>query len=270
MISLDPSFSENKQQFVCLHSGWKLNSAYLIDGKFGSFIDPIVAATYVDREFHYSRIGHETANAMVKLIMQDLEKAGFREQLTHLSMSDVEVVGYANPEGRAAKELEHHMESLRFWGNRGNKHHKYHLLLYTPLQYWEAKAKGVQLSSPPPPTTKTSLKKQTKKKKKTTTKKTKSSSSNNNKPVYFYKINCEGDKFEKGVVTQNQMIDLSEGYSKITFLNFKSNEWRICLSGGGEVNQTVNSLMPVKSDQTLNPRGDCMIFSSKQMYPDGS
>jgi hypothetical protein len=50
LADLEPVFE--KDHFICMFTGHFLDSAYLIAGKYGSFYDPIIAATYIQ-----SRLG---------------------------------------------------------------------------------------------------------------------------------------------------------------------------------------------------------------------
>src|ERR1700759_5152038 len=68
LADLEPVFI--KDHFVCMFTGHELSSAYLIGGKYGSFYDPIIAATYLQSQLRKT-INHEHFSKYQEMVAKD-------------------------------------------------------------------------------------------------------------------------------------------------------------------------------------------------------
>lgn len=244
---LEPELTEDKKNFVCKLTGHVLANAYLIDKKHGSFYDPSLALAYLDTMYHKHLMTHLEINRLVSLIVIDLNKIS-QPAARRSDIPGAEPCHFATDDSMYSGILRDHLQSVRG---------KYSNLLMNTTEYFAGVAVAAVVPTP--------------KKRKASAKKKKSNQQPPNKKIHYYSMDAKAESYTEGDFMTNQLFRVPDTGISIAFISARQNEIKIVVTderNSKEINQAFNALAPLNG-KDLHFRGDCWLFSTKEMFPDG-
>lgn len=231
-----------KQYFQCLYSGLRIEKAYLIEKKYGSFYDPIIASTYLK---YLEMNGLIDSN-----LLQDLLKIIAKECMQTTSKSIDQLMLSKNPQNC---QIEGTLEYLIFNAHKAVSMDEFN---FEPLLI---KAKNFKKS-----------------KKRTTSTKKRTLEQQQDKKIYCYRFDNSNNKMN-GITEINHndymILDFIEDcpINKIS-VNYVHGGFQIFLSSVGvgsidQINPQVNNLLH-GTDQEVYGK-TVFLLTTKPLFPDG-
>ena len=241
----------DSDKFECYLTGHLLTEAYLIDRKYLSFYDPVVAVTWVRRQINEINIPLELGQKLLHLIQKDLNN----EELFAIT---------AIVEEKLLLPEMFSLDSNHPVNTQLNLH-----LNETKLKYQKYLMTVKDISS-----SNSSINTTTKKRKRSESNNNSSSSSSN---LYFVPEKEEDTSFYQKTVSENSVIDLSDIFgpgSKMSLHYTRPNNFCMIFSvekeEGSEnnnINSRINSIL-ARFNYTKNiiHRGNSMILSKNPLF----
>lgn len=218
-------------------TGHILEEAYIINNKYGSFYDPVIAVTFIRRAMDHLDMTEELGQKLLKMIIADTKQELF--SLTVILNEPLITKETFDEDGRNLVSREFHRHI------RDSKLH-YQKFLKTPEE-------TQKLNNTP---------------------KRKTKRNNNYKNFNFYYVSQEKEKnFENQKVPNHQVVSLEKIFgpgSEMSIHSSKPNQFMIILSNGDkekDVNLTTNYLLAKYSEaNNVVHRGDACIISKSDLF----
>lgn len=228
---LKPEFDTKKVEFICLFTGRSTKQAYLINRTYGSFLDPVLAMTWLERE-KGKTLTCDFYNQLRAMVSKD---TGVENPLTLTLLENASIQTMNNLHTHHYKELDKHINYMR---------------KTKPYQHLETDA-TVYIEK--------------------TKKKPRPKSCETQKIVHLYQFTQQDMLTEHTEINTNQIYSLEnicEGLM-VSIHNIKPSSFLIAFSNSknDEMNIPVNSALG-KFSMPQNHKGDVIIISKIPLCPD--
>lgn len=220
-------------------TGHILNEAYVINNKYGSFYDPVIAVTFIRRAMDHSDMTEEMGQKLLKMIFTDTEQDLY--SLTVILNEPLITKEMFNEEDGK------NIISREFWRHTRDTKLYYQKFLKTPEEIQKLNI--------------------------TTKRKPKRNNNHRNFNSYYVSQKEEGTKFKNEVIKNHKVVSLEKIFgpgAEMSIHSSKPNQFMIILSNGDkdkDINLPTNYLLAryAESNDTVH-RGDVFIISKSELF----